>query len=214
MRTPSSRRRSGSSHILRRVRGRAIAVLLTARRAFRRRRPSPGALLRTPVGPVTRRPTTPITRARSHPTPTLPRHARKSIRHIRQNASSRRRRSRTTKSGRSRSRRRGTRKIPQRCPRSGHSRRVSRRSQGRGARQVQKEPGKLLHSRREGGHGCPSCNRSNIRRPSRNHSRLRGNRLHTLLDSSSGPSCCSIFTQARRRSRQSLHRPRAVNRAT
>ena len=113
MRTPSSRRRSGSSHILRRVRGRAIALLPTARRAFRRRRPSPGALLRTPVGPVARRPTTPITRARSHPTPTLPRHARKSIRRIRQNASSRRRRSRTTKSGRSR---RQTKRDPQDPP--------------------------------------------------------------------------------------------------
>ena len=115
MRTSVSRRRSVSSLILRRIRGRAIALLPTTRRATRRRRPPPGALLSTSVGPVVRRPTATPARAGSHPTLLLPRHAGNSSRSIRQNASPSRRRSRTTNRGRSSSRRRGTRETPQRC---------------------------------------------------------------------------------------------------
>ena len=164
------------------------------RRAFRRRRPPSGALLSTSVGPLTRRPTATPVRAGFTLILLFTRHARNS-------SGSSRRHSRSTNCGRSSSSRSGARNTPRRCSRSGHTRQASRCSQGRGARQVHEELGKLLHNRRESGHGRPSCNRSDAHRSSRNHRRLRGNRLNTLLDSTSGQPSCFLGPQAGRRSR-------------
>ena len=142
-RMPGTGRRSVSSVTLRRICGRATAPPPTTRRAVRRRRPSSGALLARLSVPS---PDDRLRRPREREALTLPvtRHARNSSGSSRQNASPSRRHSRSTKSGRSSSSRSGARDTPRRCCRSGHTCQDSRCSQGRGARQAQKELGKLL----------------------------------------------------------------------
>ena len=101
------------------------------------------------------------------PTLLVTRHARTSSGSSRQNASPSRRHSRSTKSGRPSSSRRRARDTPRRCCRSGHTRQDSRCSQGRGARQAQEEPNKLLQKQTGERQWTPLQNRRDARRCSR-----------------------------------------------
>ena len=184
--TFSSGRRSLGSVIFGRHRKRPIGRLPAAR-TTRRRRMIPKTLLRCSTGPIAGQTTATPAGAGDLLTLLTAGRAGHSSGSNRRTTHTSRNCSRNTRCDcYSTTSRRAQLRPHSRC-RSSHGRNTANRSKGRGSRQVQKEPGEILHSRRKCCHSSSPKRRNYCSRLFRD-SRSLGDRnsLHTLLPLTSG----------------------------
>ena len=213
--TSSSGRRSRGSGSLRRLRRWPIGPLQVARRRTRGRRPTPWKLVRLSTGPIAGRATATPAGAWGLLTLLTAGWAGHSSGSRRRTTHTSKNRSRSTRCDCSTTRIRRAYLNHHSRYWSSHARNTANCSKGRGSRQVQKEPGEILHSRRKHRHSSSPRRRNYYSRRFRDSRSLGdSNRLHTLLLLTSGSPSSLLWSRTVRGGRRSSTGPRAVTRTT